>query len=62
MLKLSYKYVITFIISLLLSTSVAVRDGYKVGAKEIYERYVEWCDMGRQKKGDTKQILPDFRR
>ena len=27
-----------------------VGDGHKVGAKEIYDRYVEWCDMGRQKK------------
>ncbi len=27
-----------------------VGHGYKVGAKEIYDRYVEWSDMGRQKK------------
>ncbi len=27
-----------------------VGEGYKVGAKEIYDRYVEWCDIGRQKR------------
>ena len=27
-----------------------VGEWFKVEAKEIYDRYVEWCDMGRQKK------------
>ena len=27
-----------------------VGDGMKVGAREIYDRYVEWCEIGRQKK------------